>query len=275
MMQSLTNNARSPEAFAKQLRIDAVRMVAAAHASHIGGCLSAADLLAHVYGGFLKIDPQSPRWEQRDRFFLSKGHAAAILYAALAECGFFPVVELGSYCKEGSRLTGHVTTSVPGVELSTGSLGHALAVACGVALAAKRSGHQYRAVVLLSDGELDEGSNWEAILFAGHHKLDNLIAIVDYNAIQSFGRVDEVLSLDPLADKFRSFGWTPKEIDGHDHKQISDALKSLPFASGAPSVLIAHTIKGKGIDFMENDLAWHYRSPNAEQLERALRELER
>jgi transketolase len=262
------------KAFATFLRAHAIRMITAAKASHLGSCLSIADLLANLYGGFLRVNPDLPGWVDRDRLFLSKGHAAAILYAALAKKGFFPVEELQQYCKEGARLTGHVTTGVPGVEFSTGSLGHALPVGCGVALAAKREDKRSRTIVILSDGELDEGSNWEAILFAAHHELDNLIAIVDFNKIQSFGAVEQVLRLEPLADKWRSFGWSVQEINGHDHGQIANALSSLPFSPGMPNVIIAHTVKGKGVSFMEGELAWHYKSPTMEQAEAALRELE-
>jgi len=248
-------------------------MVHAAKASHIGSCLSMADLLAVLYGDVLQVDPAHPDAEQRDRFVLSKGHAAAILYATLAERGFFPVEELDDYCRAGARLTGHASHHVPGVEVSTGSLGHGLSIGCGMALAGHRAGRSYRVFVLLSDGELDEGSNWEPILFAAHHRLDNLVAVVDYNKIQSFGRVEEVLPLEPLGAKWKAFGWAAQEIDGHDHRQIQTALRQLPWIPGSPSVVIAHTIKGKGVAFMENDLAWHYKSPNDEQLARAFAEL--
>jgi transketolase len=248
-------------------------MVARTQASHIGTCLSMADLLAGLYGGALHVDPARPDWPDRDRFLLSKGHGAAILYAVLAECGFFPVEHLATYCQDGSPLTGHANFMVPGVELSTGSLGHGLPVGCGLALAAKRDGRAWRTFVLLSDGELDEGSNWEAILFAGHHRLDNLVAVVDYNKIQSFGSVKEVLDLDPLADKWRAFRWGVREIDGHEHQQIAGAFGAVPFEPGRPSAVIAHTVKGKGVGYMQDKLAWHYKSPNAEQLAAALAEL--
>lgn len=258
---------------AKKLRVHAVRMIHRSKASHLGSCLSMADLLAYFYWHELRIRPEQPDWETRDRFILSKGHGAAILYAALAERGFFPVQELNSYCEAGSRLTGHVTSGVPGVELSSGSLGHGLPVGCGLALAAKREGKDNRTFVLLSDGELDEGSNWEAILFAPHHQLDNLTIVVDYNKIQSFGRVEDVLNLDPLADKFRAFGWAVREVDGHNFDEVSAAFRSLQFERGKPNVVIAHTVKGKGISFMENDLAWHYKSPTLDQVRAALHEL--
>jgi transketolase len=260
---------------ARRIRAHALRMTHLSNASHIGSCLSMADLLAVLYGQALRIDPAQPRDALRDRFILSKGHGAAILYAVLAECGFFSLSQLDTYCQDGSSLIGHVNHHVPGVELSTGSLGHGLPVGCGMALAAHREGNPQRVFVLLSDGELDEGSNWEAILFAPHHHLDNLIAIVDYNKIQSFGSVEEVLNLHPLADKFRAFQWGVREIDGHDHTQISHALTELPAEPGKPTAIIAHTIKGKGVSFMENQLKWHYSSPNADQLAVALAELER
>ena len=181
--------------------------------------------------------------------------------------------ELEQYCQSGSRLTGHVTSGVPGVEFSSGSLGHGLPVACGVALAAKREHLPSRSFVVASDGELDEGSNWEAILFAPQHKLDNLALVVDYNKIQSFGRVKDVLDLDPLADKFRAFRWAVREVDGHNMQQLVDTFAAVPFEPGKPSVVIANTIKGKGVSFMEDQLAWHYKTPSAEQVEAAMREL--
>ena len=258
---------------AKNIRGDALRMVHAAKASHIGSCLSSADILAVLYDHILKVDPGRPEWPDRDRFLLSKGHGVAILYAVLAEKGFFPKDTLLSYCQNGSLLMGHISHHLPGVEISTGSLGHGLPIGCGLALATKKDARDYRTYVLLGDGEMDEGSNWEAMLFAAHHKLDNLIAIVDYNKIQSFGRVKDVLDLEPLTDKWRSFCWSVSEINGHDHMEISNAFKSLPIESGKPTVIIAHTIKGKGVSFMENLLAWHYKTPTDAELAQALAEL--
>jgi transketolase len=270
----LTTELEHSAHLARRVRSQALRMVHQAKASHIGSCLSMADLLAVLYGGVLRVDPGRPDWEDRDRFLLSKGHAAAALYAILAECGFFPVAWLDSYCRDGSRLGGHATHHhVPGVEVSSGSLGHGLSFACGMALAGQRDGRPYRAFALLSDGECDEGSVWEAILFAPHQRLDNLIALVDYNKIQSFGSVKEVLDLEPFAAKWRAFGWSVREIDGHDHAQIHAALTAVPFEAGRPSVLIAHTVKGRGVSFMEDKLEWHYRSPDAGQLARAIGEL--
>jgi transketolase len=249
-------------------------MVHRAQASHIGTCFSMAELLAVLYGAVLCIDPARPDDPDRDRFILSKGHGAAGLYAALAESGFFAVEWLESYCRDGTRLAGHVSHhGVPGVEFSTGSLGHGLSLACGMALAGKRDGRSYRVFTLLSDGECDEGSIWEAALFAPHHRLDNLMVVVDFNKIQSFGTVKEVLDLDPFADKWRAFGWAVREVDGHDCAALLEAFQSLPWVEARPSVLIAHTVKGKGVAFMENQLAWHYKSPDDGHLKRALGEL--
>jgi len=259
---------------ARDIRAETIKMVAAAKASHVGGALSMADLLAVLYGEILHVKPEQPSWPDRDRFILSKGHSCTGLYATLALCGFIPLSELATYGQDGSRLMSHISHKVPGVEFSTGSLGHGLSFACGKALAAKRRQFAWRVFALLSDGELDEGSNWEAILFAPHHRLDNLVAIVDYNKIQSLGTVTEVLDLHPLAEKFRTFGWAVKEIDGHDHAAIRNALQTLPFEAGKPSCLIAHTVKGKGVDFMEDKLLWHYRTPNADQVQDALGQLE-
>lgn len=262
--------ANSAPELSRRLRAHALRMVHAAKSSHIGTCLSMADILAVLYDGVLNVRPAEPRWPGRDRLVVSKGHGAAIVYAALAERGFFPARELDRYCKDGSPLTGHINSHVAGVDAATGSLGHGLGIACGLALAAKRAKAPWRAFTILSDGELDEGSIWEAVLFAPHHKLDNLVAIVDYNKIQSFGRVSEVLELEPLAAKWRAFNWSVRELDGHDHAALRAAFAALPFEPGRPSVLLAHTVKGKGVPFMEDDLLWHYRSPSDAELARAL-----
>ncbi len=259
--------------FAAAIRAHTVQMVHRVNASHVGGGLSMADLLAVLYEDVLRVHPAEPRHPDRDRFILSKGHTCAALYATLALKGFFPVEELQEFGRDGSRLMTHISHKVPGVEFSTGSLGHGLGFACGKALAAKRQKKDWRTFVMLSDGELDEGSNWEAILFAPHHRLDNLVAIVDYNKIQSLGNVKDVLDLAPLADKFRAFNWAVKEIDGHDHEAIGAALMKLPFEPGKPGCLIAHTVKGKGVDFMEDKLLWHYRTPDAGQVKSALSQL--
>jgi len=257
--------------YSRQIRIEIIKMVYHAKASHVGGALSMVDLLAVLYNEILRIDPSDPENPGRDRFFLSKGHACTGLYATLALKGFFNILELETYSQNESRFLSHVSHKIPGVELSTGSLGHALPVACGVALAAKRQRNNFRVFVLLSDGELDEGSNWEAILFAAHHKLDNLICVIDYNKIQSLGSVKEVIDLHPLKEKFDSFNWNTSEINGHDHNEIRKALTA--DYTGRPYCIVANTIKGKGVDFMQNDLLWHYRSPSKEQLELALNQL--
>jgi transketolase len=265
----------SSRELAKRIRTHCVMMASRANASHIGSSLSVADLLAVLYRSVLRHDPQRPNWPDRDRFILSKGHGCAALYAVLAECGYIPRSILETYYQDGSGLMGHATHHVPGIEVSTGSLGHGLTIGTGIALAAKRDGKPYRVFCVLSDGECDEGSTWEPALFAPQHKLDNLVVIVDYNKIQSFGRVDEVIDLSPLADKWRAFGWGVHEIDGHDLAAIEEALVSLPFSVDRPSCVIAHTVKGKGISYMENSLAWHYRAPRGELLGQALEELER
>jgi transketolase len=250
-------------------------MVHRAGASHIGSCLSLADILAHLYAYWLHLDKTKPMWAERDRVILSKGHAAAIFYAALAEKDFFPKEWLERYCADGSPLGGHITHgSVHGVEVSTGSLGHGLSLGLGMAKALHDDGSKSRVVVLLSDGECNEGSIWEAALFAPHLSLDNLFVIVDYNKIQALGRTQEVNPLEPFVAKWSAFRWSVREIDGHDHTQIYHALHAFPFEHGRPSLLLAHTVKGKGVSFMENTLLWHYRSPNQEELDKALREID-
>jgi len=261
------------KAFSTRIRAQVLRMVHRAQSGHLGSSLSIADILAVLYGRILNVDPAQPDWPERDRFILSKGHAVSAVYVALAERGFFPRDWLLNYYLNGSHLPGHITYGVPGVEASAGALGHGLPIGCGMALAAKCDDKKYRVYVILSDGDCDEGSTWEALLFAHQHKLDNIVAIVDYNKIQGFGRTKDVLDLDPLAEKWRSFGWSAREIDGHDHRQIEQALLGIPFESERPSCIVAHTVKGKGVSFMEDDVAWHYRSPDDKQLREALDEL--
>jgi transketolase len=261
-------------ALGQRIRVHALRMTHKARSSHIGGLFSEADLLAVLYTGILRVDPADPDFADRDRFILSKGHACAAVYAVLAERGFFPLSWLETFYGEETHLAGHISHSgVPGVEASTGALGHGLPIATGMALAAHLDARPYRVFALLSDGECDEGSTWEAALFAGHHKLVNLTVIVDYNKIQSLGRVEEVLDLEPFASKWRDFGWSVREINGHDVSEIHQALAAVPWEPDRPSCLIAHTVKGKGVSFMENDLLWHYRSANDDELARALVEL--
>ena len=264
----------SSVALARDIRINVLKMVHSVNASHVGSCFSITDILAVLYGGVLNIRPLDPAWLNRDRMILSKGHSCAAVYAALALKGFFPLSELETYGKDGARLMAHISHKVPGVEFSTGSLGHGLPFAVGKALAAKRQQMNWRVYALLSDGEMDEGSNWEALLFAAHHKLDNLMVIIDYNKLQSLTTVAETLGLEPLASKLASFGWSVCEVDGHNHGELFNAFKSASCVSDKPTVIIAHTIKGKGVSFMENKVEWHYRSPNAEQLSLALAEIE-
>lgn len=259
---------------AGSLRANALQMVHRAGASHIGSALSICDIVAVLYGQILNIDPKYPDWNDRDRFILSKGHACVAIYAALAELGFISNEDLLTYGQDHSVLMNHISHKVPGVEFSTGALGHGLPVAVGKALSAKRPKANWKTFVVLSDGELDEGSNWEAIMFAAHHHLDNLVAIVDYNKLQSLTTVDMTLGLEPLAEKFRAFGWAVHESDGHDHNGLAELLGSTPWVPGKPSVLIAHTVKGKGVSFMEHQVDWHYKSPTEEQLQQALSEVE-
>ena len=259
---------------AKHIRMDALKMVARAKASHIGSALSIADIVAVLYGSVLNVDPEKPNWAERDRFLLSKGHACTAVYAALARRGFFPAEHLETYGDDHSPLMQHISHKVPGVEFSTGALGHALSFGTGKALAAKRRGAAWRTFVLLSDGELGEGSNWEAFMFAAHHGLDRLTAIVDYNKLQSLGSVESTLRLEPLADKMTAFGWAVREVDGHDHDAIAAELPAAPWTPGKPSMLVAHTTKGKGVSYMENQVKWHYKNPDAAQLADALAEVE-
>ncbi|MBI4282092.1 MAG: transketolase [Chloroflexi bacterium] len=265
---------KGPQELAARIRRHVLRMIHYSGASHIGSCYSIADILAVLYSGVLRVDPERPDWTERDRFILSKGHGCAALYATLAERGFFPREWLPTFYQNGSQLFGHIThAGIPGVEASSGSLGHGLPIACGMALVGKRANASYRVFTLLSDGECDEGSNWEAALFAGHHRLDNLVAIVDYNKIQSLGRVEEVLNLEPLRAKWEAFRWAVREIDGHDFAAIEAALSNVPIEEGKPSCIIAHTVKGKGVSFMENNLLWHYRPPDATEYRQASAEL--
>ena len=268
-------NVADTRAFSHRLRKRVLRMAQTGGSSHIGSALSMADIMAVLYGRVLRIDPADPKWAGRDRFILSKGHAGAGVYASLAERGFFPVEWLAQHYTNGSIFSGHVShKGVPGVEFSTGSLGHGLGIGAGMAMQLRRVGGRQRVFVLLSDGECDEGSNWEAIMFAAHHKLDNLVAVVDYNKLQSLAPVAETIGLEPFADKWRSFGWAVHQVDGHDHETLHDLFDRLPFETGKPSVIIADTVKGKGVSFMEHSVLWHYRSPQGEEFDAALAELE-
>ena len=273
MKNNISAHERSSEELAKAIRIDCLEMNHKAKSSHIGSSLSIADILAVLYGVVMNIRPYEPNWTDRDRFILSKGHACSAVYATLANMGYFSFDRLESYGADHSDFMTHISYKVPGVEFSTGSLGHGLPFGTGKALAAKRSNKSWRTFAILGDGELAEGSNWEAMMFAAHHQLDNLVVIIDYNKLQSLTSVDKTLRLEPLADKARAFGWAVREVDGHDHAILSEQLSIDPWEVGKPSFLIAHTTKGKGVSFMENSVDWHYKSPSADQLAQAVEEI--
>ncbi len=259
---------------ARRIRIDAVNMTSRGRSSHVGSVLGMADILAALYGGVLRFRPEDPSWTGRDRVVLSKGHAGAGMYAVLAEVGFFDVELLDRHCADGSIFSGHVShKGVPGVEFSTGSLGHGLGVCAGMALAGVLDGATHRVYCVMSDGECDEGSVWEAAMFAAHHKLSNLVAVIDYNKIQSLAPVAETLGLEPFADKWRAFGWRVVEAPGHDIEALQATLDVLPSSWSQPTVVIAHTTKGKGVSFMENSVLWHYRTPQGDEYEAAIGEL--
>lgn len=263
-------------AVAQRSRKSIVNMCSASGAAHVGSSLSVVDILAVLYGGAANVDPMSISDPERDLVVLSKGHAAAALYAVLGNLGFFPSEWLETYCQNGSRLGGHVSSGqIPGVEFSTGSLGHGLPFGAGVAFARQRRGLEGFIFVILSDGECDEGSIWEAALFAAHHELGNLIAIIDRNRLQSLGSTETTLRLEPLASKWRSFGWNVLEVDGHDHDAIRVALSTCKTTPTVPSIVICNTTKGKGVSFMENSVMWHYRSPSTEEALSALLEIGR
>jgi transketolase len=243
--------------------------------SHVGSGLSIADILAVLYSNILNVDPNNPEMVNRDKFILSKGHAGACVYAVLAEMGFFSTDMLKQHYQNGSIFSGHVShKGVPGVEFSTGSLGHGLSVALGFAIASKMQNIYNNVYVVLSDGECDEGSNWEAILFASHRKLDNLVVTIDYNKLQSLDTIENTLNLEPFSDKWKSFGWHVSEVNGHDHQELTETYNKIKDIKNKPKVVICHTTKGKGISFMENSVLWHYRSPQDQEYDDAMAELE-
>lgn len=258
-----------------RIRRHGVEMTHLSGGSHIGSILSVADIVAVLYAGAANVRADEPGWDGRDRVILSKGHAGAAIYAALAERGFFDVSELRTHYADGSRLSGHVShKGVPGVDLSTGSLGHGLSVGAGMAYAAKKDGKPHRVFVILGDGECDEGSVWEAAMVANHYRLGNLVAIIDHNRMQSLDFCERTIALHPFLDKWRAFGWNAVEVDGHNHDELAAAIKACR-SSEKPSVIIAETIKGKGISFMEQDILWHYRFPHeGEEYDGAVAELE-
>jgi len=259
---------------AKKLRRHVIRMIGQAGSGHPGGSLSAAEIITALYFHVLRLNPANPRLPKRDRFVLSKGHAAPILYSALAERGYFPVKELATLRMLGSCLQGHCDmTATPGVETSSGSLGQGLSFGIGMALAGRLDAQDYRVYVLLGDGECDEGQVWEAAMATAHFKLDNLVAIVDHNELQIDGWNRDIMNLEPLADKWKAFGWHTIEVDGHDLSQLITAFDEAKQVKGKPTVIIAHTIKGKGVSFMENNVDFHGKAPTAAEMERALEEL--
>ncbi|MFN8108087.1 MAG: transketolase [Nocardioidaceae bacterium] len=258
-----------------RIRRHGVEMTHLSGGSHIASILSVADIVGVLYADVASVDPADPGWDERDRVILSKGHAGASIYAALAERGFFDVEELRTHYADGSRLSGHVShKGIPGVEVSTGSLGHGLSVGAGMAYAAKKDGKQHRVFVILGDGECDEGSVWEAALVAHHYGLGNLVAIIDHNRMQSLDFCEDTIALEPFADKWRAFGWRTLTVDGHDHDALREAMDSCR-GLDKPTVIIAETIKGKGISFMEQDILWHYRFPHVgEEYDGAVAELD-
>jgi transketolase len=262
------------EDMARDVRRSIVTMISRAQLGHIGGDLSVTDILVTLFGAVLAVDPLHPDAPGRDRFVLSKGHCAGALYATLARCGFFAASELETFMAPLSSLNGHPDRKkVPGVETNTGPLGHGFPVAVGIALAARLQGESWRTFVVLGDGELQEGSNWEAAMTASHYGLGSLTAIVDRNRLQQGARTEETKQLEPLADKWRSFGWEVREADGHDHSALLEAFS--PSSAGKPVAVIAHTIKGKGVSFIEDRVEWHHKVPDAQQVEAALQELTR
>jgi len=259
---------------AKELRKAIIRTICKGGGGHIPASLSIVEILTVLYYNILKINPARPKDPQRDRFILSKGHAAVALYAILADKGFFDKLHLDTFGQRGTILGGHPDMhKVPGAEASTGALGHGFPFGIGMALAGKMDKKDYRVFILLGDGECQEGSIWEAALFAPQYKLDNVIAIIDHNKYQALDRLDKIISLHPLVDKWKAFGWEVREVDGHDITELNNVFKGIPFVSGKPNLIIAHTVKGKGISFMENASIWHYRLPNEEEIKIACKEL--
>ncbi|HEU5086724.1 MAG TPA: transketolase [Roseiflexaceae bacterium] len=272
--QRSMQQAEKLRALATAIRRRDLEMVYNARLGHIGGDFSATDILVTLYFSVLRVNPQRPDDPERDRFILSKGHSAGALYTTLAHAGFFPLDELASFAQPLSRLNGHPNRAkVPGVETNTGPLGHGLPVAVGCAVGAKIDGAAWRTYVLTGDGELQEGSNWEAAMSAAHYKLDNLTVIVDRNGLQQGDFTERTMHLDPLADKWRAFGWSVREVNGHDYAALLDVFEQLPFEWGKPNCIIAHTHKGQGVSFMRDRPAWHHRVPNAEEYAQALEEL--
>ena len=257
----------------KDIKLSCLRMIYESNASHIGSALSIADILSVLYADIMQTFPENPNHPNRDRFILSKGHAASILYALLGELKYFEKAKLSNYGKNGDILMNHVSHKIPGVEFSTGSLGHGLSFGAGKALAAKKKGETWNTYVLMSDGELQEGSIWEALMFSAHHKLDNIVAIIDYNKLQSLKSINETLNIEPLKQKFASFGWHVLEVEGHDHKDLKKTFFEAKKVKNKPQIIIANTVKGKGVSFMENSIKWHYKTPNKRDYLKAIQEV--
>lgn len=258
---------------ALRFRREILETVTEAGSGHPGGSLSAVEIFISLYGVVMEHRPQDPQWDGRDRLVVSKGHVSPVVYVTLANFGYFPKEELRSFRKFGSRLQGHVHKKVPGVEFNTGSLGHGLSFANGIAMAAKLKNIGFKVYCVMGDGEIQEGSVWEAAMSAAHYKLDNICAVIDYNKVQENGLVSEIKGLEPLAEKWNSFGWNAIEVDGNDFKQLIEAFEKFRKTKGMPTVIIAHTLKGKGVPFMELKSAWHGKAPNKEQLSEALKVL--
>lgn len=261
------------KAKAAQIRMDLLRMIHGAKTGHTGGSLSNTDILTALYYRVMSIDPQNPKWEKRDRFIASKGHSVESLWCILADLGFFPKEELNTFSQFGTRLIGHPNNKVAGIEMNTGALGHGLAISVGMALASKRDAGGYRVFCLMGDGEQAEGSVWEAAMAGAHYKLDNLVGIIDRNRLQISGSTEDVMGLDPLEDKWTSFGWNVVSIDGNDMNALVTALEAVPAVPNKPTLIMANTVKGKGVSFAENVPHWHHHVPSDEQLEMALSEL--
>jgi len=258
---------------AKQIRAELLAMIYHAKTGHTGGALSSVDLLVSLYYDVLNVKAEDPKWEDRDRFIMSKGHSVEGLLCVLADKGFFPKEELKTFSQYGSRLIGHPTNKVPGTEICSGALGHGLSAGVGMALGAKRTGKTWKTYVLMGDGELAEGSIWEAAMAAAHYKLDNLVAIIDRNHLQISGNTEEVMALENLQEKWEAFGWEVRQCDGHDIDALIKNMKETPWKEGNPQLMIANTVKGKGVSFMENQQKWHHGVPNEEQYRTALQEL--
>jgi transketolase len=256
------------KATAEQIRKDILKMTTRYGTGHSGGALSAAEIVASLYKVIMNYDPKNPTWEDRDRFILSKGHGCLVLYSMLSQVGYFDRALLKDFCnKYETTLGGHPEMKLPGIEANTGSLGHGIAVGMGIALAGRIDKKNYKVFVVTGDGELQEGSNWEAAMSAAHNKVDNLVVIVDRNRLQLGGPTDSISNLEPLADKWESFGWKVRVVDGHNVEELLNTLKEVPFSSGKPSVIIANTIKGKGVGIAENKVDWHYKALTKQQYE--------